>query len=38
MNVYWYTLYGFVIGRESSDHPRYWFHSYVVLPQECHSR
>ena len=33
MNVYWYTLYAFVVGREFGDHPRYWFYSYVVLPQ-----
>lgn len=33
MSVHWYTLYGFVVGREDGDHPRYWFYNYIVLPQ-----
>lgn len=33
MEITWYTLYAFVVGREGGDSPRYWFSSYVVLPQ-----
>lgn len=33
MTAYWYTLYAFVVGCEAGDEPRYWFSSYVVLPQ-----
>jgi hypothetical protein len=33
MKVRWYTLYGFVVGHEVGDNTRYWFYSYVVLPQ-----
>lgn len=32
-DIYWYVLYGFVVGREAGDSPRYWFYNYVVLPQ-----